>query len=625
MNTIRRARIALIISLTLIAPSFVSAQGSSRDLPFSWQDAPLVPLHRSQADWLVDVGWKTENEMFGPFPTQSYQSGDTEEFFPLGTFDGTSDVFVMRYRSEHAYFWFQRSTQVNKGALETTVRFFEDHIWPLNNSIYGDEWNPGIDGDSRIHIVNQAFIAPGILGAFNPDDQCPRSVCPESNQREIVYINLEEATLGSAEYLTTLAHEHQHLIQYHVDGNEQRWFNEGLSQLAEHLNGFSPQTVGVYNMLDYLFQPDHHLNGWTTSNGELGRYYGASYLFLVYLYEQLGLEFVRDVAGSPYDGLAGVAQTLRASGSDRQVNDIFVDWLLANLLDDPYAAEGRYYYQSLDLPGPVRTQPLIFENNAALVTDAVHQYGADYLEISQPGSYQVVFDGSDQTAVVGAMPHSADWMWWSYNNNSSATRLTAEFDLSDLSSATLTFSAWWHVEADYDWFQVLVSTNEGQDWTILNGDSAVTDGLKAPGAYYSGNSTTWIDERISLDDYVGGPVQIRFEYLTDNSATMMGVALDDIGIEELDYADDVETSHSVWKPEGFMRLPSMVDQNWRVAVVRQSGEEPATVEFMTLDAANTGQAVFNVPEDGSVTLVIGAMAPFTAIRAPYKLSARRLG
>ncbi len=618
-----RVVLAGAVIALLALPLGARAQDGKRAESLSWADAPLSPQHRSEADWLVDVGRKTPAEVFGPFPTHQYQVRDLERFIPLGSFNNSAETFVMAYRSEHAYFWFGRDARPDNAALEKTARFFEDHIWPLNTSIYGEEWNPGIDGDSRLHIVSQAYIGAGIMGAFNPEDLCPRFLCPTSNQREIIYISLDAAPLGSDLYLTTLAHEHQHLIQYYVDGNEDHWFNEGLSQLAEHLNGFEPGLIGDYNVLAYFAEPDHHLSGWTSNLYDMGSYYGASYLFLVYLYERFGLDFIRAVASSDYDGLASVQATLTALGLDQSVDDVFGDWIVANALDDPYAGDGRYYYRTLDLPGPVASLQVTDSASTYGHSDSVNQYGADYLDLSVPGTYTLSFDGSDAAQIVGTQPHSKDWMWWSYNEDNSATRLTAAFDLRGLATATLAFSAWWSTELDNDWLQVLVSDNNGRTWVIVGGDHAATSGGNAPGPYYSGQSMGWIDEQVNLNAYAGKQVLIRFEYLTDGSDTRTGVVLDDLGILELGSLDDTESPVSIWQPDGFLRVPDTVAQNWSVTVIGHGADGRSTVSPVTLDAFNTGRATFTVPDGGRATLVIGAMAPFTSYLADYKLSVQR--
>ena len=467
--------------------------------------------------------------------------------------------------------------------------------------------------------MNQAFIGAGVFGVFDPEDQCPRAVCPESNQREMIYISLDTAPLGSELYQATLTHEHQHLIQHTIDGNERRWLNEALSQLAEHLSGFDPHVIADLNMRAFLYQPDHFLRGWSTDG--MGRYYGAGYLFTVYLYERFGLDFIRAVANSDLDGMASIQTALVESGQTVSVDDVFADWIVANYLDDPYVAGGHYYYQTLDLPTRILPYPLIvYMQGGYTHTDTINQYGADYLTINQPGTFDLSFDGTDETPLINVLPKSGEWMWWSYDGNSSATRLTGAFDLRGLTTATLAFSAWWDMEDEYDWFQVLVSDNGGTAWHVVGGDQARPHTTHTPGVYYSGHSNAWIDERIDLSAYVGSEILVRLEYLTDNSHTLSGIALDDIGLVELNAFDTVEDAESIWQAEGFLRVPATVPQAWTVTALVQHPDGTTTAHPMPLDALNTGRVQITVPDGGSATIIIGAMAPFTANHADYKLS-----
>jgi immune inhibitor A len=607
----------LLVVVLSAGPLVALAQDGKRAERLAWDDAPVLPRHRSQADWLVDVGWQTPAEVYGPFRTREYAVTEQESFIPLGSFDTTAP-FVLRCRTAHAYFWFELDTPVDQAALEAAAAFFEDHIWPLNRRLFGEVDGPGIDGDPRLHIVNQATIAPSVMGAFSPDDQCPQFLCPASNQRDIIYINLDVAPVNSQEYLTTLAHEHQHLLRHHLDGNEFRWLNEGLSQLTEHLNGFHPYYVGGNNLRDFLHNPDHHLNGWTSDAYEQGRYYGASYLFLLYLYERFGLETIQALSASEYDGLAAVHHALRRSGQAASVNDVFRDWMVANYLDDPYVGDGRYYYQSLDLPVPIRPQQL--DAGGPPITGDVNQYGADYLALSAPGTYEIGFDGQDAVSILDVAPASGDWMWWSYHGDSSAARLTGAFDLSGVDTATLHFDAWWQIEQDYDRLHVLVSADGGQSWEVVGGKRAVAGGDDAPGPYYTGQSAGWVTEQIDLSPYAGRAVLVRFEYLTDSSRTLAGIALDNVRIPALGYADDVEEPESVWHAEGFLRITDTVTQHWAVALVQRPADGPATVQWMALDALNTGRATLQVAQGSTATIVVGAMAPFTDRPGSYKLS-----
>jgi len=547
-----------------------------------------------------------------------YRVGDVEDFVPLGSRDRQPQPFVLAYRSAHAYFWFERGQSPDLSALEGAARQFDERIWPLNARLFGAANEDALGADGRVHIVNQSTIGPGILGAFNPTDLCPRAQCPTSNERPIVYLSLDLASPGSAEYLTTLAHESQHLLQALADADERRWLNEGLSQLAEHLNGFDPQAIGIEHVSRFLAAPDHHLNGWLFDERDMARNYGAAYLFLLYLYERFGLETVQAVASHPADGLTSIQAVLAAQPGAPDVDGVFADWVIANLLDDPYAGDGRYYYRTLDLPGAIVAQPLTVPAEGLIYRDSVNQYGADYLRLDIPGTYRITFDGSDAAALLNAPPPSGEWLWWSYDNSSSVTRLTGAFDLSGLQTATLTFDAWWEIE-EGDRLQVLVSADGGASWQAVGGLAAERCG-QGLGLCYRGRSAGWVSEQVDLSAFVGGRVLVRFEYVTDGGATLTGAALDNLGIVELGPPDDVEDVESGWLAEGFVRVQQRLPQRWTLAAVTQTPDAPATITPLTPDSHNTVGATVTVPAGGSVTLVIGAMAPYTSLPASYKLS-----
>ncbi len=175
---------SFILPHTAVFPSpasagAVHAQDGKRGDTLTWSDTPLVPRYRFQADWLVDVGRETAADAYGPFPTHPYAVGDAETFVPLGSSNGAAQTFVLATVTPHAYFWFERGQTPDPAALQRSADFFESHIWPLNTRIYGGVSSDGIDGDPRMHVVNQQIIGPGILGAFSPEDQCPRTSCPE--------------------------------------------------------------------------------------------------------------------------------------------------------------------------------------------------------------------------------------------------------------------------------------------------------------------------------------------------------------------------------------------------------------------------------------------------------------
>ncbi|MGQ9850115.1 MAG: hypothetical protein ACUVSU_08720 [Aggregatilineaceae bacterium] len=567
----------------------------------AWPLSPIVPAN---------------DEGDGNQPAaRTYQVGDVEGFVPLGSRDRQPRAFVLAYRSEYAYFWFERTQAPDLAALEQAARSFDERIWPLNVRLFDPAT---VAEDSRVHVINQRSIGPGILGAFNPADLCPRTVCPASAGRPTIYLSLDQAPPGSEEYLTTLAHESQHLLQYLADANERRWLNEGLSQLSEHLNGFDPQAIGIENVSRFLAAPDHHLSGWLFDDRDMARNYGAAYLFLLYLYERFGLGVIQAVASHPADGLASIQAVLAGYSGAPDVDRVFADWVLANLLDDPYVGDGRYYYRTLDLPSSIVPQTLTVPLQGIAIRDTVNQYGADYLRLDVPGTYQLSFDGSDTAALLNASPPSGEWLWWSYDNSNSVTRLTGTFDLSGLQTVTLAFDAWWEIE-EKDWLQVLVSTDGGATWQTVGG-AAATPCPQGLGPCYRGSSGGWLHEQIDLSAFAAERVLVRFEYLTDGGRTLTGAALDNVGIVEREQWDSAEEAAVEWVAEGFLRVQERLPQRWTLAAVTQSPDGPAKVMPLSLDAWNTARATVSVPAGGTVTVVVGAMAPFTATPATYKLS-----
>lgn len=608
----KKRLLLLTITLLLVPTLLVQAQDDPRRY-LTWDDAPLTQVLRHSGDAQVQWGWETPEVALGPFFQEPFQVGDRTTFKVTAADD--NQQFELKYRSEYAYFWFEVGANINQEDLEAAAAYFDATIWTMDRYLYGDNATPGIDGDARIHIVHISEMGPGLAGFFSPDDQCSNHICLESNQRDAIYIILDYGPVNSTTYLSTVAHEFQHLIQFNVDGNEYRWMDEGFSQLAEHLNGFNSDPINRTNIENYLSAPNLQLNSWSRDYYDQGAYYGAGYLLNVYMFERFGTEFIRELARNPHDGLAGIHNVLQSTGQDITVDDLVSDWWIANYLDNPYVAEGQYYYQTFELsPQMIETLRL---SPGTQHRSLMHQYGVEYLEIEQSGTYALSFSGDTETPLTLAEPQD-EWAWWSYNATASVTNLTRTLDLSNVSSATLEYQVSGETGRFPGYLHILISTDSGVQWDVLEGrHMEVYDYYgDAPGAHYAGFQADWQTDRIDLSDYVGQPVQIRFEYITSNSIAGPGYMLDNISVPEIDWIDDVETLDTAWETNGFLRTQGVVEQNWLLALI--TNEDVPTVELYPVIGGKV-KAQINVPPDGAV-LVVGAMAPFTSIEARYSLS-----
>ena len=79
------------------------------------------------------------------------------------------------------------------------------------------------------------------------DTEFPRHTHPHSNEREMLFMDGEAFRPGSDEYMKVLAHELQHAIHWAHDQGEDSWVNEGLSEVATELVGYSPTFIDAFS------------------------------------------------------------------------------------------------------------------------------------------------------------------------------------------------------------------------------------------------------------------------------------------------------------------------------------------------------------------------------------------
>ncbi len=119
------------------------------------------------------------------------------------------------------------------------------------------------------------------------------------------------------------------------------------------------------------------------------------------------------------------------------------------------------------------------------------------------------------------------------NNSSVSMTLTNSLDISGLKDPKLSFWTKYAIESDWDYGQVEISTNNGITWIPLAGlhtDPGSGDFQPLGQPVYDGFQSTWVKEEISLAGYSSSQFKIRFELKSDESVTMDGWYLDDIGI-----------------------------------------------------------------------------------------------
>ena len=459
-----------------------------------------------------------------PATAAPLSQGAQDTFWITDLDDGSahSIAATLHVVSDNAYWFVENDVDFDQQGLEEAAQIFESRVRPAVVRTFGDIRNPGIDGDPRLFVLHSKLN--GAAGYFGSADAFPANVHPHSNEREIIYMDIETLPPGTDLYMAVIAHEFQHAVHFNHDTGEESWVNEGLSELASEVAGYRLQSPRAF-----LVRPDTQLNFWADESHDRIPHYGASALFFRYLAQRVGgHRNLTDLITEPLDGIEGVDSFLNDHGLT--FLEVFADWVIANYID---AEDERFGYRDHNLKVlPDRT---LRPNNVVQATQP--QFSARYHKIDLSSSDGVLtFKGDTSVRQVGADCEIGALCWWSGRGDGIDTMLTRELDLTGLDEATLEFMVWYEIEEGWDYAYVEASDDDGRTWHILEGRHTTTDNPSgnAYGPGYTGSSDEWLQESIDLTPFAGGPVLLRFEYVTDDAVYLDGLLIDDLSIPELD-------------------------------------------------------------------------------------------
>lgn len=183
-------------------------------------------------------------------------------------------------------------------------------------------------------------------------------------------------------------------------------------------------------------------------------------------------------------------------------------------------------------------------------------------------------------------------------NANAAMTLAQPVDLSTALSATLRFSAKWNIEANYDYTQVLASS-DGTNFTALCGNYTSPGVNFQPNGepIFEGNQNDWVIEEMDLADFIGQEqVWIRFQFASDGGVEEDGFYFDDLSVEIISAEPsstnelaDIANNLSVY-PNPFgqvitarMQLNTPVEQ-LDVQVINALGQRVTSTSFNNLNA-----------------------------------------
>ncbi len=549
------------------------------------------------------------------------------------------------YKTDHVYMWVEEGLSIDQRDIEEAADLFEEHTYPIIREFFGSEWTPGVDGDPHLSILHARNLGRTVAGYFSSADSYVRAVRQDSNEMEMFYIHVVRGSeVGDPFYNGVLAHEFQHMIHWNNDRNETTWLNEGCSELAMELaNRTYPGSAMVYDVggseYAYLDSPDTQLNTWPEvgETGSASPHYGASYLFMSYFLDRFGEEATKALVAHEVNGLESVDLVLQEElGLDMTHQDLFADWVVANLVNAPGVDQGQFAYSENGDLYPALDESFRRTTRYPQKRETtVQQYGVDYIEIESREPLTLQFSGSDRTRVMDTGAHSGRYLWWSNRADESDTRLTRRVDLSSARQAMLSFWSWYHIEEDWDYGYVVVGTTaDGAipadlsdtriEWTVLD-DPSLGCTTSNPnngnlGCGLTGRSGGWQQLTADLSEFAGQEIALRFEYITDAAVNQAGLAIDDIRISvdgETTFWDDSESRAEGWVAEGFVRHANVLEQAWLVQLVT-FGEEITVSRLLAWDGASGEWTIPLSSQTERAVIAISALAPFTTEPAVYE-------
>ena len=542
--------------------------------------------------------------------SEPFTVGQKVDFWVSRNFGYVEVSGEVMHISDHAYWIFENGFLPEKDDIVEAAEKFESKVWPAVTGVFGLPLTPGIDGDDRMVIYN-TVLRSGVAGYFSAADSYPSEIRRNSNQREALYMSADRIDLTNDEYLSVIAHELQHATHFASDSSEDSWVNEGLSEIAAEIAGFARSAAS-----SFVRAPSTSLVDWAQQIGVSAANYGAANLYFAFLASHYGgNDTLAAIARHPEDGIESVDSALAEQGFDVTADDVFADWLIANYLSTD---EGPYSYESHSVP-PVRN---VYKRAPDALTGSVRAFGADYVVTSSgSGKMTVSFTGQAETSLLNMTPYSGETCWWTNHGDSIDSTLTRTLDLRSVNSANLKYWVNYDIEEFWDYTYVMVSTDEGATWNIV--ETTLANGNdpngNAYGAGLTGASEGWVQDSADLSEYAGQRVLMRLEYITDDAVFSKGACFDDFEITELGWSDDT-SSVGDWIANGFALVEETVPTQYLIQIIheKQVGD-PIVYQIPIGVDAKGGFTVEDVGEDDLIVAVISAVTRQSAIPTSYTL------
>ena len=272
--------------------------------------------------------------------------------------------------------------------LDLLASDFDDTIYPRMRNIFGTEWNPGIDNDSKITILFTR-TKENVGGYFNPNDEYSKDVIvsKKSNEREMIYLNI--LFIDDERIKSFLAHEFQHMITWYNKNklnniSDNIWLNEVRSEYASTAIGYDDN----YNASNlkarisgFKTNPVDSLTEWQNKIYD----YSSVNLFSQYLADQFGENIFRIMISNNKIGIESINDALLTLNQKETFRSVFENWSVANYLNDiTVGSNEKYGYKNVNINYKnfhISTQnQFIVDSTEVNISNSIKDWTSEYYE-----------------------------------------------------------------------------------------------------------------------------------------------------------------------------------------------------------------------------------------------------
>ena len=268
--------------------------------------------------------------------------------------------------------------------LDNLADEFSGKIYPVLTSTFGQEWKPGIDKDAKITIFFHQMRG-GATGYFRSNDEYSKLQVPNSNEREMIYLNT--ANIEDPQLKSFLAHEFFHLISFNqkerlMEAQEDVWLSEAMAEYAITLLGYNATYMGSNlqkRLTDFMQYPFDSLTEWQSRRYD----YASANMFVHYLVEHYGIGILTESMKLKSAGITSIDEALKIKGFKEDFSQVFTDWTIASLIND-CTKDIKYCYLSQNFQGLKVNPTLNFlpvSSSSLSVTNATKNWSGNWQKI----------------------------------------------------------------------------------------------------------------------------------------------------------------------------------------------------------------------------------------------------